>query len=171
MVRADCWPPSTVTTAQSTRSGRVVNKPKRLVEQALLASDNTGPSPEETPEGNLTIGQALRIDPERAIKAVTGLSQAGILFAITSGRPPKGMKMLVDPLQLSEPISGFNGGVVVHPDLTVIASHLLDSDVASGAIRLIDEHQLDVWLYSQTDWFVRDSAAPFSYTQLALPPI
>lgn len=96
----------------------------------------------------------------RAISAVSLLRQASIHFAITSGRPPKGMKMLVDPLGLSEPISGFNGAVAVHPDLTVIASHLLEPGVAADVIRLISEHGLDVWLYSETEWLVRDSAGP-----------
>ena len=30
--------------------------------------------------------------------------QAGILFAITSGRPPRGVSMLIEALQLSTPI-------------------------------------------------------------------
>lgn len=96
----------------------------------------------------------------RAISSVARLREAHVLFAITSGRPPKGMKMLVDALDLSEPISAFNGGVVINPDYSVIASHLLSSDVAAEVIRLIGEHGLDVWLYSDTDWYVRDSNAP-----------
>jgi HAD superfamily hydrolase (TIGR01484 family) len=56
----------------------------------------------------------------RAIDAISLLRGAGVLFAITSGRPPRGMKMIVDTVQLSEPISAFNGGVVVNPDLSVI---------------------------------------------------
>jgi Cof subfamily protein (haloacid dehalogenase superfamily) len=96
----------------------------------------------------------------RAINAVSLLREAQVLFAITSGRPPKGMKMIIDPLNLSEPISAFNGGVVVNPDLSVIASHLLPSDIAADVIRLIGEHGLDVWLYSETEWYVHDPNAP-----------
>jgi Cof subfamily protein (haloacid dehalogenase superfamily) len=96
----------------------------------------------------------------RAISAVARLREANVLFAITSGRPPKGMKMLVDALDLSEPISAFNGGVVINPDYSVIASHLLPSDLAAEVIRFIGEHGLDVWLYSDTEWYVRDSNAP-----------
>jgi Cof subfamily protein (haloacid dehalogenase superfamily) len=96
----------------------------------------------------------------RAIQAVSLLREAGVLFALTSGRPPKGMKMLIEPLALSEPIAAFNGGVLVNPDLSVIESHLLGSDVASEVIRLIGEHGLDVWLYSDTDWYVHDVNAP-----------
>ena len=49
-------------------------------------------------------------------EAVTKLHDAVILFGITRGRPPKGMRMLIEPLQLTEPLASFNGGVVVNPD-------------------------------------------------------
>ena len=96
----------------------------------------------------------------RAIEAVKKLQDAGILFGVTSGRPPKGMKMLIEPLQLAEPLAGFNGGVVVKPDLTPIFKELLPPDVAAQALQLVLKHQLDVFLYSDLDWFVRDKNAP-----------
>ena len=55
--------------------------------------------------------------------AVRELHDAGIAFAITSGRPPRGMSMLIEPLTLRTAIAGFNGGVLVNPDLSVIESH------------------------------------------------
>ncbi len=96
----------------------------------------------------------------RAIEAVKKLHDAGILFGVTSGRPPKGMKMLIEPLQLAEPLAGFNGGVVVKPDLTPIFKELLPPEVASQALQLVLKHQLDVFLYSDLDWFVRNKNAP-----------
>ena len=96
----------------------------------------------------------------RAIDLVSRLREANVLFAITSGRPPKGMKMIIDALGLSEPIFGFNGGVVINPDYSVIASHLVPSDLAAEALRFIREHGLDGWLYTETDWYVLDSNAP-----------
>ncbi len=41
----------------------------------------------------------------RAEEAVRKLHAAGIAFAITSGRPPRGMEMLIAPLELKTPIS------------------------------------------------------------------
>lgn len=96
----------------------------------------------------------------RAISSVARLHEANILFTLTSGRPPKGMKMLVDALNLSEPIAAFNGGVVFNMDYSVIASHCITSELAADVIRFIGEHGLDVWLYSTTEWYVRDSQAP-----------
>ncbi len=96
----------------------------------------------------------------RAIEVVTELRGAGIRFGITSGRPPKGMRMLIEPLQLTEPLAGFNGGVVVNPDLVPVSTHLLPADVAAEALQLIVQHGLDIFLYSDLDWFVRDANAP-----------
>ena len=36
------------------------------------------------------------------------------------------MSMLIEPLALQSAIAGFNGGVFVNPDLSVIESHTLD---------------------------------------------
>jgi len=50
---------------------------------------------------------------ERAVHAVQALAAAGVLFAVTSGRPPRGMSMLIEPLKISTPIAAFNGGIIV----------------------------------------------------------
>ncbi len=92
--------------------------------------------------------------------AVRALSDAGIAFAITSGRPPRGMMMLIEPLNLRTPIAGFNGGIFIKPDMTIIEQHLIDPDAAERAVKLILDHRIDVWVYSGNDWFVRDPEAP-----------
>ena len=101
-----------------------------------------------------------KILTERARNAVHGLHRAGIRFAITSGRPPKGMAMLIEPLALETPIAGFNGGLFVHPDLTIIEELELAPDVAKQAFDLILKRELDAWVYSGNDWLVRDPKAP-----------
>ena len=97
---------------------------------------------------------------ERAQKAVRAMAAKGIQFAITSGRPPKGMKMLFDPLKLTTPIAGFNGGLFVKTDLSIIESHTLDPAVARKTVDLILQQGLDVWVYAGDDWLVRDLDAP-----------
>jgi Cof subfamily protein (haloacid dehalogenase superfamily) len=96
----------------------------------------------------------------RAIEAVTRLKNAGIAFGITSGRPPLGMKMLIDPLGLSEPIAAFNGGVFVHPDLSVMTQSFVPAAMAAKVIQAIEHHGLDCWVYTDRDWLVRDANAP-----------
>jgi len=101
-----------------------------------------------------------KILTQRAIESVFKLREAGIQFAITSGRPPKGMAMLIEPLKLNEPIAAFNGGVVIQPDLkTVLAQNVLTPDVVKKVVQQILDHKLDVWVYTDTTWFVRDIKA------------
>ncbi len=101
-----------------------------------------------------------KILTERARMAVRRLRSAGVRFAITSGRPPKGMTMLIEPLNLDTPIAGFNGGLFVNPDLSIIEERDLDPAVARQTVELILNHNLDAWVYSGNDWLVRDPEAP-----------
>ncbi len=109
-------------------------------------------------DGTLVTQQKILTD--RAREAVAKLDAAGIAFAITSGRPPRGMAMLVEPLKLKTPIAGFNGGLFVHPDLSIIDARTLPREVALAAVKTLEEHKLDVWIYSGNDWFVRTRHGP-----------
>ncbi|HKU22018.1 MAG TPA: HAD family hydrolase [Terriglobales bacterium] len=101
-----------------------------------------------------------KILTERAREAVRKLLTAGIAFTITSGRPPLGMKMLIEPLGLKDPIAAFNGGVIVRPDFSVLQQRLLPQAAAQSACEIVAQHGLDVWLYTDKDWFVRKRQAP-----------
>jgi Cof subfamily protein (haloacid dehalogenase superfamily) len=97
---------------------------------------------------------------ERAVDAVKHLREAGIEFAVTSGRPPRGMSMLIEPLALTTPIAAFNGGLIVHPDMSVIEQKTIPDHIVAPAVELLDGQGLDVWLYSGADWLVCDANAP-----------
>ena len=97
---------------------------------------------------------------ERAMQAVVAMERAGIRFAMTSGRPPKGMAMLIEPLAIATPIAGFNGGLFVNPDLSPIEEKTLPGDVAREVIKMIAEAGLDAWLYAGNDWMVHKRDAP-----------
>jgi Cof subfamily protein (haloacid dehalogenase superfamily) len=109
-------------------------------------------------DGTLVTEQ--KVLTKRAQGAVHRLHDAGIRFAITSGRPAKGMAMLFDPLNLDTPISGFNGGLVIRPDLSIIEQKTVPAEVAAKSIELIRAHGLDVWVYRGNDWLVARSDAP-----------
>ena len=96
----------------------------------------------------------------RARAAVRALGEAGIAFTITSGRPPLGMKTLIEELQLQDAITAFNGGLVVRPDLSVIREHLIPSETVHAVIDMLTESALDVWVYGSKDWYVRSRSAP-----------
>jgi hypothetical protein len=102
-----------------------------------------------------------KILTERAIASINKMRDVGIKFAITSGRPPMGMAMLIEPLKIDEPVAAFNGGVLIKPDLkTVVRQNFLPVDVVKKALQLILDHKLDAWIYTDKDWFVRDVNAP-----------
>ncbi len=97
---------------------------------------------------------------EAAKQAARELHDAGIALSITSGRPPRGMRMLIEPLALEVPIAGFNGGVFVHPDLSLIECHKLGAATAGEALKLILDRGLDVWVYTDDEWLIRNENAP-----------
>jgi Cof subfamily protein (haloacid dehalogenase superfamily) len=107
-----------------------------------------------------TLVTAEKVLTARAVQAVEALDASNIRFAITSGRPPRGMEMLIEPLNLRTPIAGFNGGIFVRYDMTVLEQHLLAVDAAQRAHDIILGMGLDVWVYCGNDWFVRDLSAP-----------
>ena len=97
---------------------------------------------------------------ERAIEAVKRLRERGVVFTITSGRPPRGLRMLVEPLGLTMPMAAFNGGVIVLPDLSVLDERTLPDYLLPALVDTIEAHGLDVWLYSAVHWYLRSRQAP-----------
>ena len=97
---------------------------------------------------------------ERAVAAVAKLREAGILFAITSGRPPRGMSMLIEPLELTTPIAAFNGGLFARPDLSVIEQRVVPDNLTPAVIELLNAQGISVWVYRGADWLVPDLEGP-----------
>ena len=93
---------------------------------------------------------------DRAVGAVRRLGTAGILFAITSGRPPRGMEMLIEPLDITTPIAAFNGGLLVDRDMSVIEQRVLPEELVRPVADLVGSFGLDVWVYRGPDWYVPD---------------
>lgn len=101
-----------------------------------------------------------KVITESAIQAVRRMRELGLIFTVTSGRPPRGLRMLVEPLGLTMPMAAFNGGVTVLPDLSVLDERTLPDYLLPALVETIQSHGLDVWLYSATDWYVRSRQAP-----------
>ena len=96
----------------------------------------------------------------RARASVRQIVDAGMAFTITSGRPPRGMKALIDELDLRSPITAFNGGLVVRPDLSIITEHVVSRPLAQRALDILTEGHLDVWVYTGSDWYVTSLDRP-----------
>lgn len=97
---------------------------------------------------------------ERNRAAVLRLREAGILFTITSARPPYGLRMLFEPLALELPIGGFNGGRIVDRDLNVLQERLLPPDVAREALAVVLGHGLSPWVFVGDEWRIVDPDGP-----------
>jgi Cof subfamily protein (haloacid dehalogenase superfamily) len=109
-------------------------------------------------DGTLVTQEKVLTD--KAIDAVRRLKEAGILFAVTSGRPPRGMSMLIEPLEISTPIAAFNGGLFARPDMSVIEQRTIPDELSPSVIDVLDAHGMSVWVYRGADWYVRDSQGP-----------
>jgi Cof subfamily protein (haloacid dehalogenase superfamily) len=96
----------------------------------------------------------------RARAAVEAMTKAGLAFTITSGRPPRGMKMLIDDLHLQSPITAFNGGLLLQPDLSVIQEQAISSEAIPQVVDILTRHALDVWSYTDTEWRVPSRHGP-----------
>ncbi|HEY1819038.1 MAG TPA: Cof-type HAD-IIB family hydrolase [Trebonia sp.] len=97
---------------------------------------------------------------DRAVDAVRRLGEAGILFAVTSGRPPRGMSMLIEPLNLTTPIAAFNGGILVNRDMSVIEQRVIPEDLVVPVAELNKSFGLDTWVYRGADWYIPDPKGP-----------
>jgi hypothetical protein len=104
-----------------------------------------------TPDKDLT---------DEAVAAVKELGGRGILFAITSSRPPRGLSMLTDPLDISTPLGGFNGGLIVDPLLKPLHQLTIKAELVGPIIDALSTNGLSVWVYQGDEWFVLDLDAP-----------
>ena len=95
----------------------------------------------------------------RTVEAVGRLRDAGIAFALTSGRPPRGMAMFFEPLAVETPIAAFNGGVFVDSRMHVLEQLTLPGHVVGPILEAIESSGLDAWVYQGADWLVRDDTA------------
>jgi Cof subfamily protein (haloacid dehalogenase superfamily) len=135
-----------LTGAPDTSGGKAMAMKRKI---SLVLSDVDG-----------TLVTAEKVLTDRARRAVHRLRDAGIRFAITSGRPPRGMEMFIEPLALDTPLAGFNGGVYTTERLDIVAEKILPADVAAAAYDIICRQGLVPWVYSGGDWLVPDPDGP-----------
>ena len=94
--------------------------------------------------------------------AVRRLRDAGIRFTITSSRPAQGLKVVAEPLQITEPMPAFNGGLLVAPDLkTVLRERLLEKTLVERLIEALNAARVGIWMYTDEHWYVLDAKGPY----------
>jgi len=92
--------------------------------------------------------------------AVAALRKAGIAFSVASSRPPRGLIGLIHALEITNPVVGFDGGLIVKPDLSVIEQHLVNPQIAQRVVQLLTAETALVWVFNGRDWLVQDTSAP-----------
>jgi Cof subfamily protein (haloacid dehalogenase superfamily) len=110
---------------------------------------------------------------ERTKATVAALHERGIVFSTISSRPPRGLRMIVDALEITTPFGAFNGGVIVTPDLTVLAQHLLPRQAAQQALGLLASAAAQPWVFAGQDWLASDPAGayvPLEERTVQFPP-
>ena len=96
----------------------------------------------------------------RAIAAVGDLRDAGIAFAITSSRPPRGLLPLVAPLGIHTPLCGYNGGLISDIVLAPLRALTIPGEDVHRIVDDLLEHEVSVWVYRGNEWFVTELNGP-----------
>ncbi len=96
-----------------------------------------------------------------SIAAAAALREAGVMLAVVSSRPPRGLDMLVGPLGLTTPRAGFNGGAIVAADGTLLEEHSVPPAAGALAIDFLTAQGVDVWVFAANDWLVADPAGTY----------
>ena len=106
--------------------------------------------------------------------AVLSLARHDIPFTIISSRPPFGLRMLVEPLNLRLPMAAFNGGVLAAPDLTIIERRPLGGETMRAALKRLERCSMDVWLFTEEHWYIRDPGGAYVQHEVRtvqMPPV
>ncbi|WP_323161372.1 HAD family hydrolase [Pseudomonas fluorescens] len=112
---------------------------------------------------------------QRTIDAVRSLREAGVLFSLATGRPPKAMLQQIEALGVDLPTAAFNGGTIVNPDGSILVAHYLPATAALTALALFaDQPDVEIWVFSGGDWLLKDPHGPMVPREqhgLGYPPV
>lgn len=98
---------------------------------------------------------------QRTADAIRAMREAGVIFSLASGRPPKAMRHLIETYGIDVPVAGFNGGTLVNPDGSILVAHHLPAEAALITLALFSaEPDVEVWVFADGDWLRRDPPGP-----------
>ena len=112
---------------------------------------------------------------QRTIDAVRSLREAGVMFSLATGRPPKAMLQIIEALGVDLPTAAFNGGTLVNPDGSLLVAHYLPATAVLTTLAMFaDQPDIEVWVFSGGDWLVKDPDGPMVPREqhgLGYPPV
>jgi hypothetical protein len=94
------------------------------------------------------------------IAAVARLRDAGLPFTIISARPRSGMMPILDALKLDCDVAAFNGGILFRRDGSESVHHLVDAEVARGAMAAASGLAVDIWVFADDRWYASTGQGP-----------
>jgi Cof subfamily protein (haloacid dehalogenase superfamily) len=98
---------------------------------------------------------------ERSRAAAAAVRRAGLPLCLISSRPPRGFVNLRKALDIVTPSAGFNGGVLVAPDESVLEQHVLTPASARDTVSFLTSQAVDIWVFSGNDWLLCNPAGPY----------
>lgn len=87
-------------------------------------------------------------------KAIKRLRDAGVAISLISSRPARGLKWLIDELELHHACAALNGGVIIDPQLNILSAYHLRAATTQEIVGLIEAQGLTPWIYSELNWYV-----------------
>jgi len=141
-------------------------KPKPCCEEVVMSQAE---AMRGTPSGRISLvvsdvdGTLVTHDKIVAVSTIAAakaLRQAGIALAAVSSRPPRGMTTAAAALDL-DLFAGFNGAVLVRPDLTPVEENYVPAEAAQTAIAALRAGGADVWVFNADQWLVTDLAGEY----------
>lgn len=105
---------------------------------------------------------------EATRKAIQHLRTAGIAISLISSRPPRGMKWLMDELDLQHACAALNGGVVIDPHLNILSAYPIRPALTQEILGLIESQGLAPWIYTEMNWYVSKLDAEHVHHEMAV---
>ena len=105
------------------------------------------------------------VQPDKSLSPSTAaaaarVQAAGVMLAIVSARPPRGISWIAEALHLTAPLAGFNGGTLLAPDGAVIRQQTVPAPAIRTALDLFARRGVDAWLFTADEWLLTNPAGP-----------
>ncbi|MFT9046497.1 Cof-type HAD-IIB family hydrolase [Acetobacter orientalis] len=126
------------------------NRPDPAAHIKLVVSDMDGTL--LTPQKQVT---------HHTLNAITALRHAGVPVCLVSSRPASGIEMYLEALKLDTPYGALNGGSIFNPDRSLRSQLTLPTDIVQEALGLLQEHNIDAWLFRGHEWVITNAASPY----------
>jgi Cof subfamily protein (haloacid dehalogenase superfamily) len=96
-----------------------------------------------------------RLTPASAA-AAAALREAGVVLALVSSRPPRGIAGLAAQLGPDIPVAGFNGGTILDAGGRALSERPVPEDAARVALAAFDRLGIDAWVFADGERLLRN---------------